>query len=80
MLRKRQCTQQTSIYQSTGATLLPANFLVKIGIPDWMNENEQEAMLEALDKCNFKKRLQGSAIKVLERTKRLSLSEVKVED
>jgi hypothetical protein len=60
--------------------MLLANFLVKIVIPDWMNEAEQDAMLEALDKCNFKKHLQGSAVKVLEKTKRLSLSEVKIED
>jgi hypothetical protein len=57
-----------------------ANFLVRIEIPDWMNEAEQDAMLEALDKCNFKKRLQGNVIKVLEKTKRLSLSDVKIED
>jgi hypothetical protein len=57
-----------------------ANFLVRIEIPDWMNETEQDAMLEALDKCNFKKRLQGNVIRVLEKTKHLSLSEVKIED
>ena len=38
-----------------------ANFLVRIEIPDWMNESEQDAMLAALDKCNFKKSLAGSA-------------------
>ena len=57
-----------------------ANFLVRIEIPDWMNEAEQDAMLEALEKCNFKKHLQGSALKVLGKFKRLGLSEVKIED
>ena len=57
-----------------------ANFLVRIEIPDWMNETEQDAMLEALEKCHFKKHLQGHALKVLGKTKRLSLSEVKIED
>ena len=57
-----------------------ANFLVRIEIPDWMNETEQDAMLAALDKCDFKKALEGGAIKALNRTKHLSLSEVKVED
>jgi hypothetical protein len=57
-----------------------ANFLVKIEIPDWMNEAEQDAMLEALDKCNFKKSLQGSAVKALAKAKRLGFSDVKVED
>ena len=60
--------------------MILANFLVRIEIPDWMNEAEQDAMLEALEKCNFKECLQGSARKVLGRTKRLSLSDVKVED
>ncbi len=60
--------------------MILANFLVKIEIPDWMNEAEQDAMLEALDKCDFKKHLHGSARKVLTRTKRLSLSEIKIED
>jgi len=57
-----------------------ANFLVRIEIPDWMNEAEQDAMLAALEKCNFKKRLLGSAHKALAKTKHLSLSEVSVED
>ena len=57
-----------------------ANFLVRIEIPDWMNEAEQDAMLEALEKCNFKKHLESNALKVLGKTKRLGLSEVKIED
>ena len=57
-----------------------ANFLVRIEIPDWMNEAEQDAMLAALDKCNFKKSLLGSALKALGKTKHLSLSDVTVED
>jgi hypothetical protein len=57
-----------------------ANFLVRIEIPDWMNEAEQDAMLEALEKCNFKKGLIGSVVKLLGKTKHLSLSDVKVED
>ena len=42
-----------------------ANFLVKIEIPDWMSEAEQDEMLEALDRCNLKRSLQGSAVKAL---------------
>jgi hypothetical protein len=57
-----------------------ANFLVRIEIPDWMTEAEQDSMLEALERCNFKKSLQASALKSLGKTKRLSLSDVKVED
>ena len=57
-----------------------ANFLVKIEIPDWMTEAEQDAMLEALDKSNFRKLLEGSAVKALARSKRLGLSNVHVED
>jgi hypothetical protein len=57
-----------------------ANFLIRIEIPDWMNETEQDEMLEALDKCNFKRSLHCSALKVLAKTKRLSLSEVTVEE
>jgi hypothetical protein len=57
-----------------------ANFLVRIEIPDWMNEEEQDAMLQALDKCNLKKRLLGSTLQALAKTRHLSLSEVKVED
>ena len=37
-----------------------ANFLVRIEIPDWMTEAEQDSMLEALERCNFKKHLQAS--------------------
>ena len=57
-----------------------SNFLVRIEIPDWMTEAEQDSMLEALDKCNFKKHLQARAVTVLGKTKRLSLSEVTVEN
>jgi len=57
-----------------------ANYLVRIEIPDWMDEAEQDAMLEALDSCNFKRRLLGSAVKVLAASKRLGLTDVKVED
>ena len=60
--------------------MILANFLVRIEIPEWMNETEQDAMLAALDKCNFKKSLQGSAEKALHKTKHLCLSEVKVEE
>ena len=57
-----------------------ANFMVRIEIPDWMSEEEQDAMLEALDKCNFKSRLLGSAVKELGKIKSLGLTEIKVED
>jgi hypothetical protein len=57
-----------------------ANFLVKIEIPDWMSEAEQDEMLEALDRCNLKRSLQGSAVKALAKAKRLGFSDVKVED
>lgn len=57
-----------------------ANFLVRIEIPDWMNETEQDAMLAALERTNIKKSLQASTLKVLSKTKRLSLSEVTVEE
>lgn len=57
-----------------------ANFLVRIEIPDWMNEAEQDAMLAALERTNIKKSLQASTLKVLSKTKRLSLSEVTVEE
>jgi hypothetical protein len=57
-----------------------ANFLVKVEIPDWMNEKEQDAMLEALDKSKFKKNLLTGAMKALAKSRRLGLSEVKVEE
>jgi hypothetical protein len=73
----QQCLTE---YLTEESHMVLANFLVRIEIPDWMDEAEQDAMLAALDRCKFKKRLLGSAVKVLAKSRYLSLSDVKVED
>ncbi len=60
--------------------MILANFLVRIEIPDWMTEAEQDAMLEALERSKLPKHLEASTRRVLAKTKRLNLGEVKVQE